>query len=213
MTLPVVPDGEPKPAPEPLLLVQAFVNTREVGQENDLLGEPPHGGPVAAPDGLLGAEVTAGPEDSGRPRVPGGHPRAAGEERRRPAPTAGELRPRDWRSSPPGRGWPWTPTAGSSWTPARGAGSLTGWSAWCLIIRDAQRDGTWPRLKVCGNDVCLWAFYDRSHSRRGAWCDMAVCGNLIKTRNLRARQGSRSAGNCGPLGGAARRPACAARRG
>jgi predicted RNA-binding Zn ribbon-like protein len=57
-----------------------------------------------------------------------------------------------------------------------------------LIIRDGQQDGTWPRLKVCRNDECQWAFYDRSNSRRGAWCDMAVCGNVIKNRNLRARR-------------------------
>jgi predicted RNA-binding Zn ribbon-like protein len=53
---------------------------------------------------------------------------------------------------------------------------------------------------VCANDECRWAFYDRSHSRRGAWCDMATCGNLIKNRNLRARQGGRTAGRrAGPV--------------
>jgi predicted RNA-binding Zn ribbon-like protein len=57
-----------------------------------------------------------------------------------------------------------------------------------LIIRDAQADGTWERLKLCGNPDCRWAFYDRSHSRRGAWCDMATCGNRHKNRNLRARR-------------------------
>ena len=57
-----------------------------------------------------------------------------------------------------------------------------------LIIRDAQADGTWERLKLCGNPYCRWAFYDRSHSRRGAWCDMATCGNRHKNRNLRARR-------------------------
>jgi predicted RNA-binding Zn ribbon-like protein len=57
-----------------------------------------------------------------------------------------------------------------------------------LDIRDAQRDGTWWRLKACGNDECRWAFYDRSHSSRGRWCDMAVCGNRLKNRALRARQ-------------------------
>jgi predicted RNA-binding Zn ribbon-like protein len=57
-----------------------------------------------------------------------------------------------------------------------------------LIIRDAQADGTWDRLKLCGNPDCRWAFYDRSHSRRGAWCDMASCGNRLKNRNLRARR-------------------------
>jgi predicted RNA-binding Zn ribbon-like protein len=57
-----------------------------------------------------------------------------------------------------------------------------------LIIRDAQTDRSWDRLKLCGSPDCRWAFYDRSHSRRGAWCDMASCGNRVKNRNLRARR-------------------------
>lgn len=57
-----------------------------------------------------------------------------------------------------------------------------------LIIRDAQRDGSWARLKACRNPDCHWAYYDRSHAGRGAWCDMAVCGNRIKNRNLRTRR-------------------------
>jgi predicted RNA-binding Zn ribbon-like protein len=61
-----------------------------------------------------------------------------------------------------------------------------------LVIRDAQADGSWGRLKLCGNPDCRWAFYDRSHSRRGAWCDMATCGNRLKNRNLRARRAQQS---------------------
>ena len=57
-----------------------------------------------------------------------------------------------------------------------------------LIVRDAQADGSWDRMKLCGNPDCLWAFYDRSHSRQGAWCDMASCGNRLKNRSLRARR-------------------------
>ena len=57
-----------------------------------------------------------------------------------------------------------------------------------LTIRDAQADGSWDRLKLCGNPDCLWAFYDRSHSRQGAWCEMASCGNRLKNRTLRARR-------------------------
>jgi hypothetical protein len=64
-----------------------------------------------------------------------------------------------------------------------GAGLLT----LLLVIRDAQHDGTWRRLKACGNPDCRWAFYDRSHSGAGAWCDMATCGNRIKNRRLRQR--------------------------
>ena len=61
-------------------------------------------------------------------------------------------------------------------------------AALLLIIRDAQRDDSWPRLKACRNPDCRWAYYDRSHAGRGAWCDMAVCGNRIKNRNLRSRR-------------------------
>jgi len=60
-----------------------------------------------------------------------------------------------------------------------------------LVVRDAQQQGTWPRLKVCRNPKCRWAFFDRSHARRGAWCDMASCGNMIKNRNFRARAAGR----------------------
>jgi predicted RNA-binding Zn ribbon-like protein len=57
-----------------------------------------------------------------------------------------------------------------------------------LIVRDAQSDGTWTRLRACRNPECQWAFYDRSHGRLGAWCDMAVCGNRDKNRRLRQRR-------------------------
>jgi hypothetical protein len=57
-----------------------------------------------------------------------------------------------------------------------------------LIMRGAQDDGTWPRLRVCANDDCRWAFYDRSRNQHGSWCDMATCGNRLKNRELRARK-------------------------
>jgi predicted RNA-binding Zn ribbon-like protein len=60
-----------------------------------------------------------------------------------------------------------------------------------LIIRDAQRDGTWALLKACANDECQWAFYDKSRNHRGAWCDMATCGNMLKNRAFRARSKAR----------------------
>jgi predicted RNA-binding Zn ribbon-like protein len=57
-----------------------------------------------------------------------------------------------------------------------------------LIIRDAQRDGSWARLKACANDECQWAFYDRSRNHGGTWCEMAACGNKLKNREFRARR-------------------------
>jgi predicted RNA-binding Zn ribbon-like protein len=56
-----------------------------------------------------------------------------------------------------------------------------------VTIADAQRDGTWARLKACPADNCQWAFYDRSRNRSAVWCDMKVCGNRNKVRSFRER--------------------------
>jgi predicted RNA-binding Zn ribbon-like protein len=55
------------------------------------------------------------------------------------------------------------------------------------IVHAAMAEGTWPRLKACPADDCLWAFYDRSRNRSGHWCSMAVCGNRAKARKYRQR--------------------------
>ena len=55
-------------------------------------------------------------------------------------------------------------------------------------MRDAQRDGSWARLKACANDECQWAFYDRSRNHGGTWCEMSACGNKLKNREFRARR-------------------------
>jgi predicted RNA-binding Zn ribbon-like protein len=56
------------------------------------------------------------------------------------------------------------------------------------IIARAEAEGTWPRLKACPSDTCMWAFYDRSRNRSRTWCTMSVCGNRAKARSYRARQ-------------------------
>lgn len=56
-----------------------------------------------------------------------------------------------------------------------------------VTIADAQRDGTWARLKACPAEDCQWAFYDRSRNRSAVWCDMKVCGNRHKVRSFRER--------------------------
>lgn len=55
-------------------------------------------------------------------------------------------------------------------------------------IMDSVAAGTWPRLKVCQEDTCRWAFLDTSKNRSRAWCSMRVCGNRTKTRAYRARR-------------------------
>ena len=56
-----------------------------------------------------------------------------------------------------------------------------------VLIADAQRDGTWSRLKACPADDCQYAFYDRSRNRSAVWCDMKVCGNRAKVRQFRTK--------------------------
>ena len=56
------------------------------------------------------------------------------------------------------------------------------------IVVEAAVAGTLPRLKVCRDDVCRWAFWDSSKNRTGAWCSMAGCGNRAKVRAYQQRR-------------------------
>jgi predicted RNA-binding Zn ribbon-like protein len=171
----------------PLLLVQSFVNTREEDAGTDLLAESTTAHEWLSEAGILpdlvldesGLTLIRDIRESIRTLLvhnAGGAP-----------PTEAELRPLAHlaRSS---KFRPFVAEDGlMSLEPEAGAG-LRPMARLLLIIRDAQRDGSWSRLKACRNADCLWAFFDRSHARRGAWCDMAACGNRIKNRNLRSRR-------------------------
>ena len=56
------------------------------------------------------------------------------------------------------------------------------------IVATAAEQGTWERLKACPRDCCMWAFYDRSKNRSGRWCSMDSCGNVEKARAFRERR-------------------------
>lgn len=71
--------------------------------------------------------------------------------------------------------------------PTRGDGIDAAIGRLLAIIYESIVQGTWPRLKVCRNDTCRWAFYDSSRNRSGAWCTMAICGNRMKGRAFRRR--------------------------
>jgi predicted RNA-binding Zn ribbon-like protein len=60
------------------------------------------------------------------------------------------------------------------------------------IAFEAMRDGSWPRLKACPE--CRWLFYDYSRNHSASWCSMQLCGNRAKGRAFRQRQagGSRA---------------------
>jgi len=56
------------------------------------------------------------------------------------------------------------------------------------VVIEAMYDGSWARLKACRN--CRWAFYDYSTNRSARWCSMELCGNRSKTRAYRTRRRS-----------------------
>jgi len=201
---------EYKLAPPPLLLVQAFVNTLDLEQGTDVLARPPGARAWLADAGLADAGLAGsgladpGSDDAG-PAGVGPEPELAGLQLAREVResiraliacntgggplTESELRPlRQVALDAPPR---LETAAGGEirLITADPGHPVTGGLAGLLVtIRDAQRDGSWRRLKLCGNPDCRWVFYDRSHSRQGAWCDMASCGNRLKNRNLRARR-------------------------
>jgi len=190
MTMPSwVPEIESKPAPEPLLLVQSFVNTWDGDHASDLLLDPATARGWLTEAGLWTADRAPEPAELHLARAAreairallvanaGGPPTAA--EVLDPLHAVAEAARPVLNVEPDGR---------VSLGPEPADGIQPALLGMLLVIRDAQHDGTWQRLKACGNPDCQWAFYDRSHSRVGAWCDMATCGNRIKNRRLRQRQ-------------------------
>jgi predicted RNA-binding Zn ribbon-like protein len=55
------------------------------------------------------------------------------------------------------------------------------------IVAAAVPQGTWARLKACPREDCYWAFYDHSKNRSGKWCSMETCGNVEKAKAYRQR--------------------------
>ncbi|MDH4156296.1 MAG: CGNR zinc finger domain-containing protein [candidate division Zixibacteria bacterium] len=59
------------------------------------------------------------------------------------------------------------------------------------VVIQAMADGSWRRLKACGNPDCQWVYYDSSKNNSGRWCSMLVCGGRAKARTYRQRRASR----------------------
>jgi len=76
----------------------------------------------------------------------------------------------------------------STWTFEPGAGGVDAALGRLLaIVFHSMSDGSWHRLKACGDPECAYAFYDHSKNRSGRWCDMGSCGNRAKARAFRER--------------------------
>ena len=178
---------EPKPAPMPLLLVQAFLNTRSFEGDSDLLSDPERARPWLVDAQLLPTTSTVTASELQAARDMRESVRRLLSFRRGQAHGALALQPlRDLADTH------------SACLTVEDQGRLRldnprhddlgdGMFDLLLIVRDAQEHGSWRRLKVCGNSECRWVFYDRSRNQQGHWCDMAVCGNRLKNRAFRAR--------------------------
>jgi predicted RNA-binding Zn ribbon-like protein len=170
----------PKAAPEPLRLVQSFVNTVDLENERDWLADPsalaawaeerrlvPAGSRFSRSDLLRALEVREafrsllGAEPSPRSL-------AIVQDAARTARLTIEF---ESGGSPRLK-----PQAGGI---ERLHGELV------AVAFTAMLDGSWNRLKTCRN--CRWSFFDESKNRSARWCSMELCGNRLKTRAYRRR--------------------------
>ncbi len=181
-------DTESKPAPDQLGRIQALVNTAELPDGPDRLADPADAQPWLVANGLLSAHSELRNDDLARLRgVREGLRAMLVHNAGGPPPTPSALAPlRDVAADGTARAD--FDEHGEIMLSATGNSVHSRLVEMLLIIRDAQRDGTWSRLKACGNDDCQWAFYDRSRNHGGTWCDMSSCGNMLKNREFRARK-------------------------
>jgi predicted RNA-binding Zn ribbon-like protein len=181
-------DDESKPAPEPLVRVQALVNTVERPDGSDRLADLSDARPWLVDNNLLAptADLTTADLDLVRAvrealrtmlvhNAGGPPPNKTALAALRTVAAEGTVRA-DVRE------------AGQVRLSATGDSVRERLVELLVIIRDAQRDGTWARLKACANEECQWAFYDKSRNHGGSWCTMATCGNKLKNREFRARR-------------------------
>jgi predicted RNA-binding Zn ribbon-like protein len=173
----------------PLLRVQAFVNTHDVETGSDVFADPDSARTWLVDAGVIDADVELTESELARARDVREAIRRLLERHAEDCPATGSdlaaLRELAGAQRPKltfGE-------AGALDVECVGHETLEdGLFELLLVIREAQQDGTWPRLKVCANDECRWAFYDRSRNQHGNWCSMASCGNRLKNRQLRARR-------------------------
>jgi predicted RNA-binding Zn ribbon-like protein len=184
---------EAKPAPMPLLRVQAFLNTLDLEQEVDRLEDPSSARDWLIDAGLVGPDRPVSTTELAAAREVRDCLRSLLEPGDGDGDVGARVQAEDLealRSLAAEHSARLTVGDGGALAiecaPADSLGD--GLFELLLIIRRAQEDGSWSRLKMCANPDCQWVFYDRSRNQQGNWCDMAVCGNRLKNRQLRARR-------------------------
>jgi len=181
-----------KPAPEPLALVQRFVNSLDIDDADEELTSPERLREWLAHRGLLSADERVSEGDLRRAidvreglrallLANNGEKldEAAVDRLERAASRAGV------RVSFGAEGQPeLVPDA---------VGVDGAIAQLMAIVAQSRVDGTWQRMKACPRESCFWAFYDSSKNRSGRWCTMEVCGNVEKARSYRERHKPASA--------------------
>jgi hypothetical protein len=156
--------GGRTPAPAPLDLIQDFVNTEIPEWQVDELASPSQLLAWLRERDLLEADALVGAEEF----LLAGEVRAFARVPLRLA-AGDDGRPR---------------------LVASGEGVERALGTLLVIAHEAEREGTWPRMKACRKESCGWLFYDYSRNRSGSWCSMSICGNRVKTRRYRERKRS-----------------------
>jgi predicted RNA-binding Zn ribbon-like protein len=182
---------EGKPAPMPLLAVQAFANTIDVEEGTDKLADAESLRAWLRESGLIAPSLRFGSRELEATRalrdalreslVANTTGRLHPEAGRWLAEQAGTLRIA-LESDADGE-------LALDLSPAHTLAELR--SQLLAIVFRAQIEGTWERLKLCQNEECSWAFYDSSRNRSGSWCRMGECGNRLKNRAYRRRHSGR----------------------
>ena len=184
--------GGRAPAPEPLDLVQDFVNTEVPDWHRDDIATP------AALAAWLRSRGLIRPGDvvDGELFVAARALRGAVRELAL-ANTLGEspARARKAAIDAAFEAFPLVLRAGSEGpgVAPSGAGAWRGVGAVVAVVAAARAAGTWERLKSCREETCGWLFYDVSRNRSSSWCSMSICGGREKSRAYRRRRSGASA--------------------
>jgi len=174
------------PAPEPLRLIQDFVNTNDIEGDRDDLVKPDDLKEFLRDRSLIPARSSISEADLERARevreairallaANTGDPLDTGALRK--LNRAADAVPMTIRFDETGSMLLPRPTGIDS-----AIGHIIG-----TVFR-AMTDGTWVRLKACRRHTCQWAFYDNSKNGSSRWCSMKVCGNREKAETYRRRQ-------------------------
>lgn len=163
----------PNAAPEPLRLVQEFVNTIDLEHEREWLARwlEQHGVTPSEADLARAREVREALREllyANNGHGAEGEPERTLDEAARVAELTIDFAARELRSRADGLGGALGHVLAATFT--------------------AMADGTFGRLKACRNRGCRWAFYDYSRNRSARWCSMQLCGNRTKVRAYRRRR-------------------------